>query len=449
MTDRKQEKGKVPHCPENKNEGEKRWKGRGRCAWSRMLIVFVSMSLFTGCRWPQFLENGMDVIRLEDLWKDWSHDDAEASDNEKGAAGAEQDEGAGDTRDEKASNDGAAMEGQDAQSEKDFKYAYAYLTEQEKTAYDRLLTGILNYEETIELDITDTDTLMKIFEAVMADRGDLFWVYYGEVTLRKTWSGKTMSLRVSPKYLMEEGEKEEKLRLVEATAKEWLSGLNMEADDYEKAKYVFETLAEQVEYKKDVPDQNNILSVFLNGETVCMGYACAAQYMLRQLGIPSTIVTGEADNGKETESHAWNLVKLNGAYCHMDVTWGDSMDDMDAEGKSVNYNYLCMTDMEILQTHKPAVSFSMPECNSVEYNYYIREGLYFDSWDPDSIGALFARSWKNGNTILSVKFSDEELLHKTKEYFIEQQKIADYCSGIQYVYYMESPEFCTITVNFS
>ena len=84
---------------------------------------------------------------------------------------------------------------------------------------------------------------------------------------------------------------------------------------------------------------------FLNGETVCQGYACATQYLLRLLNIQCAIVTGKADG----DAHAWNLVRMDGDYYYLDTTSGNSRyygKDRSAE-KYVNYNYLGITSEEI------------------------------------------------------------------------------------------------------
>ena len=63
----------------------------------------------------------------------------------------------------------------------------------------------------------------------------------------------------------------------------------------------------------------NIISVFLNKKTVCQGYANATQYLLTLLGIPAVVVTGTA----EGDTHAWNLVQLDGCMLFMNIaTYG-------------------------------------------------------------------------------------------------------------------------------
>lgn len=60
---------------------------------------------------------------------------------------------------------------------------------------------------------------------------------------------------------------------------------------------------------------------FADGDAVCEGYTRAAKLMLNALGIKALHVHGECTNG---ELHAWNLVNVDGAWYHLDVTWNDS-----------------------------------------------------------------------------------------------------------------------------
>ena len=183
---------------------------------------------------------------------------------------------------------------------------------------------------------------------------------------------------------MEQSKREEIQAQIDSRVEELLTGIPTEDSDYKKVKYVFETLIEQVDYNPDAENNQNIISVFLNGETVCQGYACATQYLLRLLNIQCAIVTGKADG----DAHAWNLVRMDGDYYYLDTTWGNSRyygKDRSAE-KYVNYNYLGITSEEISISHQADTIYTLPECTATADNYYVHEGLYFGQWDPDAIG---------------------------------------------------------------
>ena len=225
-----------------------------------------------------------------------------------------------------------------------------------------------------------------------------------------------------------------------------MAGISITDSDYEKAKYVFEVLVQNVDYDVSAENSQNIISAFLNRATVCQGYACATQYLLRLLGIQSVIVTGNA-NG---ESHAWNLVRLNGRYYYMDTTWGNSryLSNSSEMEKYVNYNYLAITTEEISRTHTIDNSFALPECTSMEDNYFIRENRYFSEWNPEAVGAVLTEVWNAGGGDASVKFASKGLYERALDYFIAQQYIADYCENISSIYYLEDEELYVLTFHF-
>ena len=247
-------------------------------------------------------------------------------------------------------------------------------------------------------------------------------------------------------FLVQWAQKEDMQAQIDSRVEELLTGIPTEASDYEKVKYVFETLIEQVDYNPDAENNQNIISVFLNGETVCQGYACATQYLLRLLNIQCTIVTGKADG----DAHAWNLVRMDGNYYYLDTTWGNSRyygKDRSAE-KYVNYNYLGITSEEISTSHQADTIYTLPECTATADNYYVHEGLYFDQWDPDAIGEKYAKAWENGQKKVSVKFATPELYEQAVQFFIHDEKISNYCDGITTMYYIENKEQKILSISF-
>lgn len=69
-------------------------------------------------------------------------------------------------------------------------------------------------------------------------------------------------------------------------------------------------------YKSD-----NVYSALTTGTTICQGYAMTAFKMFKILGIDCRIINGE----KAGVSHAWNLVKLDNNWYHVDPTNNDNI----------------------------------------------------------------------------------------------------------------------------
>jgi transglutaminase/protease-like cytokinesis protein 3 len=325
------------------------------------------------------------------------------------------------------------------------RYAYEKLSDVGKLVYDQMLHAILQFDEKAELSTTDTELMKQAYAAMSSDYGNLFWVE-GYVFTMYTKGLKRVELEFSPNYTMSKAEQRMTQKRIDRVADKWLTGIAGMDSDYEKAKFVFETLIQKVDYVEGVSDSQNIISVFINRKTVCQGYACAAQYLLGRLGIASVVVTGQA-NG---QSHAWNLVTLAGQFYYMDVTWGNStyLGVDNRESKFVNYSYLTMTSAELLKTHKPNGELPMPECVATENSYYVWENRFFDRWQPKRLGEMLQSSWEGEKQAVSFKFSNVKLFERAKDYFIGDQKIADYCSGISNIFYIENRDLLVLLINF-
>ena len=129
--------------------------------------------------------------------------------------------------------------------------------------------------------------------------------------------------------------------------------VNKETDasmnDMEKAVKLHEWLMNNVEYDPlvalaDAMKQNGITppdsmytqknhvdaSVFLHERdghhyTVCDGYARCYRILMNKAGVKTYYVHGSDTNPDSDKAidHAWNLVRINGNYYHVDVTWDD------------------------------------------------------------------------------------------------------------------------------
>lgn len=336
-------------------------------------------------------------------------------------------------------------EPQDAEAVSEERYAYQQLEPEEQTVYNQIVETVEQQAERAPVSTESEKTLERAYTAVMADYGEFFWVS-GYRYNTYTSGDQIIGMEILPVYTMDAAQREEKQRQIEAEAARWLEGISPEAGDYEKAKFVYETLIRRVDYALDAVESQNILSVFLYGETVCQGYAEAASYLLQQLGIQSAVVTGTAQG----EPHAWNLVRLDGEYYYMDVTWGNStyLTEDEQEKKTVDYAYLNLTTEELMETHTADGQISLPLCTATEDNYFRREGLYFSQWDPAAIGKVFGEAWQRRDVSAEVRLSDPALYQRTVEYFIFDRGIVDFCPGMGDVYYRENPQLQILTLQF-
>ncbi len=115
--------------------------------------------------------------------------------------------------------------------------------------------------------------------------------------------------------------------------------------DYEKVKFVNDYIVKNTEYSEQASaSPHSAYAVAYEGRGVCQGYALFAQKLLTAMGIESLYVVGEVYTG----GHAWNLVKVDGEWYHLDTTWNDPLPD---RGHSVRYEYFLKNDADMKQDH--------------------------------------------------------------------------------------------------
>lgn len=121
-------------------------------------------------------------------------------------------------------------------------------------------------------------------------------------------------------------------------------------------------LIEHVEYDENASNNQDIRSVFLDGKSVCAGYAEAFKYLCDLGGydcicVNGTCTTKNKNGDLETENHEWNIVKCNDEYLNVDITWDDNDDD------TLLYTYFLINDDNFTLSHTPIDTFEITKCD--------------------------------------------------------------------------------------
>ena len=284
-------------------------------------------------------------------------------------------------------------------------YYYSLLDDTRRGYYDQLSEAVASEEESVVLSGITYEEADPIFVSVQYDHPEYFWVE-GSYTYK---SGDNY-VEFIFNYNCSGEEKEKRESVIEQQAEEILAEAPADGTDYEKVKYVFETLVDRTEYDLEAPENQNIYSVFGNWTSVCAGYARATKYLLDRMGVECIYVTGNAEN----EAHAWNIVSCGGKYYCVDTTWGDPayQEGIGVDIDTTSYEYLCCPDSMLSRTHTADSAFEIPECTDNSLEYYRLQGRYLESSDQGKILEIMKKDIDEGEDRTDIQFATQEVFNQ-------------------------------------
>ncbi len=137
--------------------------------------------------------------------------------------------------------------------------------------------------------------------------------------------------------------------------------------DYEKELMVHDWFADNVKYTFETYASEwtefTVYGALVERKAVCMGISKAVSMILNRVGVDCGTY---ADMGTK---HMWNIVRIDGKYYHLDVTW--DMRDTSSLGYR-SYDYFNVRDVDRMGEH--AVGKLVP-CTSTDANWYRVNGL--------------------------------------------------------------------------
>ncbi|MCR4797296.1 MAG: hypothetical protein K5853_02490 [Lachnospiraceae bacterium] len=129
---------------------------------------------------------------------------------------------------------------------------------------------------------------------------------------------------------------------LQSVLKRWTKKINKQDGQIEKLRMAQDLVCGRVTYGKSKYSQS-AYSVFCGSKSVCAGYSSAFSMLSQVAGINCINVTSEVVNNGTDYSHQWNMVKLNGHWYNVDVTW-DDLDGQNYGGNTVCYYYYFLRD---------------------------------------------------------------------------------------------------------
>ncbi len=250
-------------------------------------------------------------------------------------------------------------------------------------AYDQIVAGVDASEDSISVN-DGVNTLSQVeFQTVLdvyrRDHAEHFWL--GNASTITTMGDNVVSYQ--PTYLMSGTELETAKIEFENAITLALTLIDESMSEFEKELVLHDHLAKSVMYI-EANNAHNAYGALVEGKAVCEGYAEAFQCLLQEAGMQSFLVIGDSvsPSSGETEGHEWNIVRVDGAYYHVDLTWND-------QDNATYHAYFNVTDETIKFDHKiDETTYAMPSCTTQTANYFEVKGGKLTEYTAASIGAL-------------------------------------------------------------
>ena len=258
-------------------------------------------------------------------------------------------------------------------------------------AYDNIVSGVNKSLKEIPVSNNtlhiSKEELIMVMDTYRRDHVEHFW--FGN-SYNYTYNDETI-INLKPQYTMSGYKLKEAKQKLEEKVLKLLDGITSSMSEYEKELLIHDSLAQSTVYVES-KNSHNLYGAIVEGKAVCEGYAEAFQYLLNRAGISSFIVIGNSKNPSDkdgtSQAHAWNLVRIDNEYYHVDLTWDD-------QKNHTYHSYFNVSDDVILQDHEiTPTNYQLPACNSNTANYFVKNDTHITDYTLDEIVALFNKSNK-------------------------------------------------------
>ena len=213
------------------------------------------------------------------------------------------------------------------------KYYYNSLTTRERAACDELRIAIESLQTEVQFNkILSSEEINHVLYAINYDWPEYYYFYWVEKI--ELYSDK-MSFILKYQYPIKDIPRRNKM--IQAKIQESLQKAK-EANiqgDFVKSVWIHNHISKLTTYdygsyeertsERRQKEAHTIAGVFCRNTAVCEGIAKAYKLLCDYLGVECILVVGMAGNEPskvlENQDHAWNMIKINGKYGHVDVTW--------------------------------------------------------------------------------------------------------------------------------
>ena len=248
-------------------------------------------------------------------------------------------------------------------------YYYQHLPKPQQAAYHAMKTGFAALSPGFSVPRLENRELSDIFFRLRLDCPEIFYVT--GFTYRFTPGAENVELL--PEYLFNKAKiRDHQKALASRVDKLARPAMNMTAS--EKERYIHDFICQNVRYDKlKKPYSHEIIGPLGQGVGVCEGIAKSVKILCDALGLWCIIAVSEANPDQGVKyRHAWNILKLDGQYVHLDATFDNSL----GHDGVIRYDYFNLDDKRLFRDHQPVI-YPVPACAASDRFYYREAKLSF------------------------------------------------------------------------
>lgn len=300
------------------------------------------------------------------------------------------------------------------------RYYYNQLNQRNKKIYKAIYTGIMNYEQDVEVPGVNLDehTVGWVYHCVLWDNPYIFNV--GEYAMWNAVSSDKSRIKMAT--LCDADTEKRYRKQVENEVNRILSVPGLQKmTDFQKEVFVHDFVINNIQYDQTSGNDGKriqpytVYGALVERRAVCEGIAKTVKLLLNLLDVKCIVVSGKYDG----HAHAWNIVKINDWTYNLDVTM-----DM---GRVVNpgmmrYNYFNFRNSDI-SNYEVDNAQMIPKCRAIEYNYLIKTAGFVSNYDR--LKKYIENCLKKKKTCMYFKQNKNVDDQFTNMSFVEFQEVVD------------------------
>lgn len=248
-------------------------------------------------------------------------------------------------------------------------YYFRQLDKAGQAAYHAMKTGLAALRPAFPVPRLEGRELGDVLARLRLDCPELFYVTGFSYRVHPA----AATVELLPQYLFDKGKIQTHQKALAARL-DRLCRPAMGLNEGEKERYVHDFICRNVRYDKlKKPYSHEIIGPLGQGVGVCEGIAKSVKILCDALGLWCIIAVSENNPAQGVKyRHAWNIVRLDGQYYHLDATFDATL----SQPGVVRHDYFNLDDRALFRDHQ-APLYPLPACTDGTRAFYRAEKRSF------------------------------------------------------------------------